>query len=80
MKCRADGCGEEIIFTLTKNGKQMPTNLSSLTEEDVEWLLNRDKDDYGKLLPYRHGEHVSHYATCTDPEQFRKQFYGNFGK
>lgn len=69
MRCPA--CKKEIVFTLTKNGANMPVDASSLTDEDISWLLNRPKVIQNELLNYRPGEHVSHWGTCTDPDRFR---------
>lgn len=70
MKCQK--CKKEIIFGITKNGKAIPIDLDSLSEEDMKWLLSRNPND-NTLLPFRWGEHVTHFATCTNPEQFRKE-------
>lgn len=62
-KCAA--CDTEIVFLPTKFGKQMPVTASSLTAED--WMLfGRGVD-----VPYRHGEHVSHFSDCEQAQLFR---------
>ncbi len=64
-KCRE--CDAEISFVRTRRDKQMPVNAESLTEEDVE-VLSR----VGGVVDYRHDDHESHFATCSDPDRFRK--------
>jgi len=64
MKCR--DCPTEIAWTKTRAGKNMPVDADSLTEEDVETIRA------GEELPYRHGEHVSHFETCPAAAKFRK--------
>lgn len=52
----------------------MPTDATSLTEEDFKWLANNNG-----ILSFRYGEHTSHYGTCRNPEEFRKN-YDNLSK
>jgi hypothetical protein len=64
--CRA--CKAEIGWVVTAKGKRMPVDAVSLTAADRE-VLGR----VGDSLPYRHGEHVSHFGTCPNAKQFRKE-------
>lgn len=71
MKCTA--CKKKIVFCLTKNDNRIPVDADTLTEEDKLWLINRRKENYNELLPFRYGEHIAHFATCTNPDYFRKE-------
>lgn len=71
VKCQS--CKAEIIFCLTKKGNLIPVNFNSLTEDDRRWLLNRTKEFYNTPLGYRYGEHIPHFATCPNANQFRKK-------
>ena len=70
MKCKS--CKEEIIFCSTKAGKSIPVNFSSLTDKDKNWLINRPKEMYEVLLPFRYGEHITHFTTCPHSKEWRK--------
>jgi hypothetical protein len=59
-KCRA--CGASIEFVTTENGRKMPVNdrlqnFVVVTEDGTAYV--------------RQG-HTPHWATCTDPDAFRK--------
>jgi len=56
-KCRR--CEAEIGFCETRNGKLMPVDAESLTDEDIE-IMGRVVE----RVDYRYGEHVSHFDTC----------------
>lgn len=51
-------CEADIVYLRTKNGKTMPV--------DAKGVL---RDDY----QFDHARHTSHFATCSDPERFRKR-------
>lgn len=55
--CRS--CGESIIFLKTSSGKSIPVNAETVTEGD-------------ELFEPKSG-HLSHFATCDDPERFRRE-------
>jgi hypothetical protein len=63
-KCKS--CQAEIVFLVTKKGKQMPVTASSLTQEDRELI------GIGSVVEYRHGQHISHFSDCKDASLFRK--------
>lgn len=80
VNCRA--CGKPIMFLKTQNGKSMPVDTESLyfvpdlnskdlyvlpDGEVVHGCPARDED------PDRHIGYVSHFATCTNSEFFRKK-------
>lgn len=50
-------CQADIVFLPTKNGKSMPVNAETVETDDA--VFNAAK-------------HVSHFATCTDPNKHRK--------
>lgn len=56
-ECRS--CQAEIVFLRTGQGKQIPVDAETVTEGD-------------ELFEPRSG-HVSHFATCNDPDRFRKE-------
>ena len=56
VKCK--GCGKEIIFISTKNGKQIPCNPERLTIVTEAGGIAQG--------------YTSHFATCPAAEQFRK--------
>jgi hypothetical protein len=55
------------VFLPTRFGKRMPVTWTSLNDED-RMLISR-----GLEVPYRHGEHISHFADCTHADRFRGQ-------
>ena len=63
--CRA--CKAEIAFVVTRKGKHMPVDAGSLSAEDLE-LLSR----VGEKVPFRYGDHISHFATCPQAGEFRR--------
>jgi len=65
-RCR--GCNAEIGWVVTKNGRRMPVDASSLNAADLE-VLGR----VGDSLPFRYGEHVSHFSTCPNVKDFRRE-------
>ena len=66
---RCSKCDAKIAFTVTSSGKWMPVDADSLNDEDVE-LLGRVG---GEKVEYRHGDHMSHFATCPEADSFRKK-------
>lgn len=70
MQCK--GCKKEIVFLKTQNDKEIPVDASSLTEED--WTIIRNTPNRNKpILYFRYGEHISHFATCSFADIFRKK-------
>lgn len=61
-------CGTEMYFTVTKKGKRMPVDVSSLSDEDLERESSSDPLDQ---IPYRE-DHVSHFITCPIANKFRR--------
>jgi hypothetical protein len=50
-------CGQYIVFLPTASGRTMPVDADSVEETDDE---------------FDHKRHVSHFATCSTPDKFRK--------
>jgi hypothetical protein len=46
-----------MVWLKTKAGKSIPVDAATVTEGDTY---------------YKHGAHISHFATCKFAEQFRK--------
>jgi len=65
--CGAKACGKEIAFLRTAKGRPMPVDGDSLTTADREALARKEE------VAYRHGEHVTHFATCVARAQFRRK-------
>lgn len=57
VRCTKKACNARIIFLPTPNGKQMPVDADTVEAADDE---------------YAPGRHISHFATCADPNAFRK--------
>lgn len=75
-KCRA--CGAEIFFAITPTGVSMP-----LDEKPMGGFLLVDEEGRRIDEPHVHSAdlhithrrfYTSHYATCTDPDRFRRKF------
>jgi len=69
MRCKA--CGERIIFLITKNKKWIPVDMDSISEEDISYMASRNEDD--PLLEFKYGEHITHFTTCPNADDFRDQ-------
>ena len=84
---RCASCGEEIIWTRTKNGKAMPVNLRPVDDGTI--LLKHmvqgeppdahcvGKDERGFLEKQSRNQPLrlfkSHFSTCPDSEKWRKR-------
>lgn len=55
---RCQACQARIIFLDTAAGKKMPVDADTVEADDDV---------------YEHGRHVSHFSTCTKPDQFRRK-------
>jgi len=64
-KCKS--CGAEIYFLKTKNGKFMPVNGSSLTENEISNLMA------GKSICFDYNKHKSHFSSCPDAGKYRNK-------
>jgi hypothetical protein len=64
IKCRR--CPANIVFLKTAKGHQIPIDIDSLTVEDKRNL------DAHQEVEFRHGDHVSHFASCPAAASFRK--------
>lgn len=62
--CRS--CGDEIFFCKTSQGKPIPVNSESLSDEEKMKIKN------GEEVEFVYGTHIAHFATCKDAEKFRK--------
>lgn len=54
--CR--GCGADIVWLKTAEGKSMPVNAETVEAGDQQ---------------FEHGRHISHFATCPEAGMFRKK-------
>lgn len=62
--CRS--CNHEIYFCKTSQGKPIPVNSESLSEEEKQKIKNGDE------VTFIYGHHIAHFATCKDASKFRK--------
>lgn len=62
---KCEGCGAEMIWTITEAGRRMPLNA-----KPVPGLVTLD--DNGRAHGVKAKVYQSHYATCPKAEQFRK--------
>lgn len=51
------GCGGEIVFLKTAAGRVMPADAETVEPGDEQ---------------FDHARHVSHFATCSKADQFRR--------
>lgn len=58
-ECRAKDCDKEITWLPTSRGKSSPTDFDTVDPDDQ--MFDPKK-------------HTSHFATCADPDAFRKGF------
>lgn len=69
-------CGKEIIFLLTKNGKNSPTLLSSLSDEErklVEDMNNGKVEENREAILFDPPRHLSHFIDCPFSKSFKKK-------
>ena len=80
-----DGCGAEIVWGVTKNGKRTPLDAKSEKRYVTVEVYEPDDDSTGNFTFYRaeDKDHVAlvdvfmpHFATCPKAEQFRKKKRG----
>ena len=62
VHCKAPNCGAAIEFVQDNHGKTVPINV------ETKLVYVKAKDGKYRLLR----GHESHFATCTDPQAFRK--------
>ncbi len=62
------GCGAKIIWAITDRGKRMPIDEKSQSGFTINYD-SVDKAHANGPLNF----HLSHFATCTVPDQFRKK-------
>lgn len=65
VKCKQ--CKKEIILARMGNSAVF-INVSSLTERDIHWLINRNEINYNELINFRNGIHVLHHTQCKMEE------------
>lgn len=63
-KCR--GCGADIIWTVTENGKNMP-----IDPKPELRLVVMGRDDNRAPLAMARNTYMSHFATCPKAADFR---------
>lgn len=64
---RCSACQAEVGWVVTKNGKKMPVDADTLSDLDRSML-----GQVGNTVPYRNGEHRSHFSTCPAAKEFRR--------
>lgn len=64
MKCKS--CKRSIIFLRTKTDRFIPVDFSSLSEDDMLRLVNREE------VLFDNSRHITHFATCPQAKMFRK--------
>ena len=77
-RCRA--CGAAVNFIMTPAGKWMITNTAQLSSADVK-LGSRLVLEDGSVVTvsskpregYEQHGYIPHWATCSEPERFRKK-------
>jgi hypothetical protein len=55
--CRHRDCGADIVFLVTKGGKNIPVNADTVWAEDDQFV---------------YGRHVAHFTSCPGAEGFRR--------
>jgi len=66
MKKYCKACNKEIYFLQTKNGKNIPVNAETLSEEEVKQIAN------GEKVIFDSKRHISHFADCPEANKFRR--------
>lgn len=65
--CDAKDCGKKIIYLPTRAGNWMPTDFESIPPSDLHEI------NLGGVVFYNKENHMTHFATCSDPDRFRKK-------
>lgn len=68
--CAQDGCPGRFVYlaSAVKVGKFVPTDLATVSEDDLARLARGDS------VTYNSGRgHVSHFLTCTNPGRFGRR-------
>lgn len=69
-KCR--GCGKEIWWVKTKNGKNAPVDLDqTFAKKDGTWMV--DGDGHFFKASMNDAGYMPHFATCPQAANFRKE-------
>lgn len=55
---RCKSCRARIVWLITVNGRNMPTDADTVEAHDTE---------------FEYGRHVSHFSTCANADQHRKK-------
>jgi len=63
-KCKT--CKEEIIYAKANNGKFIIIEAKSMSEDDINFLLSRDKNTYNDILSFKYGVHIPHFINCQN--------------
>lgn len=69
-RCRS--CGAEIIWCRTSKGKAMPVDVNKRDDGNLI-LTDVDGDTVVEYVPKGQGDHVSHFVTCGQADQWRKK-------
>jgi hypothetical protein len=64
--CRS--CGAIIVWTRSSRGKNVPVNVDSIEERDLDWLEPSDTvRDWTPKFVY--GTHEPHFKTCSERQE-----------
>ena len=64
-KCRS--CDAAIVWMITRNGKNIPVDVDSVDECDLEWG-DDDKPGFERAAG-----HVAHFETCPNAANHRRR-------
>ena len=56
--CRGRDCGADIVWLVTAKGKDIAVNADTVKADDDQ---------------FKYGEHIAHFTTCPNADDFRKQ-------
>ena len=78
---KCDACEADIRFAFTKNGKQTPVDLKPSLEGTIRLVVRGDRIEADELTGFElmsahlaeEELYTTHWATCTEPDRFRKR-------
>ena len=82
MSAKCKGCGAEIVFVRTENGKMMPCNPRLVPYWERQGAKGKILNDQGRVVSCDfHGEreklmgfgHMPHFSTCAAAKRFRRE-------
>lgn len=75
ITCKEEDCKKEFVLLPTDTGAKMPVNVTSLSEEDKQYLnVYASHNNPNEPIPVKWdpSRHVSHFKTCKNPSRFSK--------